>query len=362
MYRPSGMVSNLLMKIAYFIKPRSLKYQLLSRILLILTVLLIFIGLFQYALMKNFLYGNKAASIETQIDTIPQWVWQNVAAGSMTPDRNTLFQLETPGSTIAFIAPNGQQFIDLFEDNYHDDADDDPKTDYNSNNLRAPQLSKQVYEKAFSSQTDMTFQLFTDNFGNNLLVVLHRIGDRDHPFGVVQVSTPVDPLKDILIKQLTIFAFLVACALLASLIAFLPILRRTLVPLSRMVQTVSKINAGNLDEHFSTANAQTEIELLASSFNAMLKRLETAFEKERIAKERMRQFIADASHELRTPLTSIHGFIEVLLRGASRNPMKLDRALHSMYGESKRVNKLLQDLLFLARQDREPSFIFTDAH
>lgn len=347
------------MKNAQFFRPRSFKYQLLSRTFVILTVLLIFIGLFQYALMRNFLYGNKAASIETQIDTIPRQVWQVVSTGGVAPDQNSLFRIETPGSTVAFVTPNGA-FFDLFEDRYHDDTDDDQTHDNLPNNIKAPHLPSQAYQNVLTSQTDMIYEIVQDNYGNNLLVVLHRIGDQDHPIGLVQVSTPIDPLNDILIRQLMIFGFLIACALLAGVMTFLPILRRTLIPLSRMVQTVSKINAGNLDERFSTVHAQTEIELLASSFNAMLERLETSFENERLAKERMRQFIADASHELRTPLTSIHGFIEVLIRGAARDPVKLDKALRSMYGESERVNKLVQDLLFLARQDREPTFVFTD--
>ena len=51
----------------------------------------------------------------------------------------------------------------------------------------------------------------------------------------------------------------------------------------------------------------------------MLARIQESFEKEQNIKEKMRRFVSDASHELRTPLTSIHGFVEVLLRGAAKN-------------------------------------------
>jgi two-component system OmpR family sensor kinase len=86
----------------------------------------------------------------------------------------------------------------------------------------------------------------------------------------------------------------------------------------------------------------------------MLERLEASFTAERETKEQMSRFIADASHELRTPLTSIHGFLEVLLRGAANQPDQLDKALTSMYGESKRLIKLVQGLLLLAKLDRTP--------
>lgn len=334
---------------------RSLKYQLLSRTLMILAVLLILIGLFQYALMKNFLYGNKASSIETQIDALPLSVWNNVSRYGTVPNRNALFELETPGSTIAFVGTNGK-FVDLFEDRHSLDGDD-VSQGYQSGAVVAPQLSKPAYQEALTRRTDMTFQVNNFN-GNELLVVLHRIGNESHPIGVVQVTTPVDPLQDILIKQLTIFAFLIFGALIAGLMVFIPILRRTLVPLTSMGRKVSKINAGNLDERLPTEHNPLELEVLATSFNSMLERLETSFETERDAKERMRQFIADASHELRTPLTTMHGFIEVLLRGAAKDPIKLQKSLHSMYEESERMNKLVQDLLYLARLDRAPTFAF----
>jgi two-component system OmpR family sensor kinase len=86
----------------------------------------------------------------------------------------------------------------------------------------------------------------------------------------------------------------------------------------------------------------------------MLDRLETSFTTERETKEQMRRFIADASHELRTPLTSIHGFLEVLLRGAANQPDQLHKGLKSMYFESERITKLVNDLLHLSKLDRAP--------
>jgi len=99
---------------------------------------------------------------------------------------------------------------------------------------------------------------------------------------------------------------------------------------------------------------QAEIDRLAHSFNRMLGRLEQSFLAEQEAKEQMRRFVADASHELRTPLTSIHGFLEVLLRGAAKQPEQLEQSLQSMFGESRRLGKLVQDLLLLANLDRTP--------
>jgi two-component system OmpR family sensor kinase len=201
------------------------------------------------------------------------------------------------------------------------------------------------------------YQIVENDRGVQQLVVFQPIIHRGQLLGIVQVSTSTGPLKDILIRQLITFISLATLALVIGLIAFLPILRRTLVPLSKMVNTVEQINAGNLNERLPVNQGQMEIDRLAVSFNGMLERLESAFAAEKEAKEQMRRFIADASHELRTPLTSIHGFLEVLLRGdVASKPEQLQKALVSMYSESERLTKLVQDLLLLARLDRKPTF------
>jgi two-component system OmpR family sensor kinase len=130
--------------------------------------------------------------------------------------------------------------------------------------------------------------------------------------------------------------------------------------LSNIVDTVEQIDAGNLAERLPAEQGQTEIDRLAVSFNGMLERLESSFEAEKEAKEQMRRFVADASHELRTPLTSIHGFLEVLLRGAMNQPDKLNKSLNSMLAESERMKKLVQDLLLLAKLDRSPKMEFKE--
>ena len=66
--------------------------------------------------------------------------------------------------------------------------------------------------------------------------------------------------------------------------------------------------------------------------------------------EQMRaDFVANVSHELRSPLSSLVGFIETL-RGAARDDEAArDRFLGIMDGESKRMARLIDDLLSLSR-------------
>lgn len=66
--------------------------------------------------------------------------------------------------------------------------------------------------------------------------------------------------------------------------------------------------------------------------------------------EQMRtEFVANASHELRTPLTAIKGFAETLLDGALQDPVASKRFVSIIDQEAERLNRLVEDLLDLAR-------------
>jgi two-component system OmpR family sensor kinase len=334
--------------------PQSLRFQLLSRSLFVLAGLLLLIGLFQYVFMQQFIYKNKADSIRTQMMSVPRDAWQQLADGGSgdgngnanggPAGRRPMFFI--PDSTLSLINANGS--VTVISTGH--DAD------------MPPMLEQQQYQEALQSGPgdDADYRIVKDGHGNEQMLVLQKVENRGNVLGLIQVSTSTGPLKVVLFQQLLTFLALSILALIAGILAFLPVLKRTLVPLSNMVDTVERIDSGNLAERFPAHQGQEEVDHLAVSFNRMLERLEASFEAEKEAKEQMRRFIADASHELRTPLTSIHGFLEVLLRGAMKQPEQLHRALTSMYGESERINKLVQDLLLLAKLDRAPAMVLAE--
>jgi len=68
---------------------------------------------------------------------------------------------------------------------------------------------------------------------------------------------------------------------------------RVLQPLRTITTPVKQISASNLNERLEADWPNDELSELAATFNALLDRLEVAFDAQR-------QFVADASHELRT--------------------------------------------------------------
>ncbi len=60
------------------------------------------------------------------------------------------------------------------------------------------------------------------------------------------------------------------------------------------------------------------------------------------------QFVSNVSHELKTPLTSIQGFVETLQSGAVENPTVAYKFLNIIDIETKRLYRLIQDILTLS--------------
>lgn len=342
---------------------RSLRAQLLARTLLIVALLLVFVGFLQYVLMKDFLYRSRVDAMEAQLRTLPIELllkWRAVEKGASNlagteegfgqmPQQGRWHFLWMPDTSVAIIGKD-DTFTDLTM----------------SNALSSPQLSAEIYEEVHNYKPSGPnrregYQLVQDAQGNEQIVIVRPSrGSRIANGELIQIGYRVAPMHDLLLRQLLIFISLALLALAGGLALMLTVLRRTLVPLSGMIRAVKRVDAGNLTERFEANQGQYEIDRLAVSFNGMLSRLEAAFAAEKETQEQMRRFIADASHELRTPLTSIHGFLEVLLRGAAANPVQLQAALESMHGESRRINKLVEDLLLLVKMDRKPVMLAGD--
>jgi two-component system OmpR family sensor kinase len=137
------------------------------------------------------------------------------------------------------------------------------------------------------------------------------------------------------------------------------VISTSLRPLRHIERTAGAIAAGDLaqrvpDPEPGTAVPRSEVGRLARALNAMLTQIETAFAARAASEERMRRFVADASHELRTPLTTIRGFAELYRQGvAAGSPEEAARLVRRIEDEAARMGLLVEDLLLLARLDRE---------
>ncbi|HVF75648.1 MAG TPA: ATP-binding protein [Acidimicrobiales bacterium] len=129
-------------------------------------------------------------------------------------------------------------------------------------------------------------------------------------------------------------------------------LRLGIDPLVSMAKTADEIAEGELSRRIDHVDERTEAGRLGAALNAMLGRIEEAFQEREESEARVRRFAADASHELRTPLTSIQGYTELWRAGGLQSKDELADAMRRMEDEAKRMGALVEDLLLLARIDQ----------
>ncbi|WP_169812108.1 sensor histidine kinase [Nocardia arizonensis] len=119
---------------------------------------------------------------------------------------------------------------------------------------------------------------------------------------------------------------------------------RALAPLQRITATARRVADRSLHERIALDGPADEIKDLADTFDAMLERLDRAFDGQR-------RFVANASHELRTPLTINRTLIEVALDDPDA-PEALRTLGATLLEVNHRHEKLIDGLLVLAGSDQ----------
>jgi len=174
----------------------------------------------------------------------------------------------------------------------------------------------------------------------------------------IVVAQPIGSTTNTLHTLLFIELAVTAGALVLALAGGWWLVRLGLRPLEDVERTADSIAAGNLDQRVPGADDTTEVGRLARALNVMLERIEVAFSARVASEERLkesdrhlRQFVADASHELRTPIAAVAAYAELFERGASKNAEDLPRVISGIRTETSRMERLVTDLLTLARLD-----------
>ncbi|MCW8808686.1 MAG: heavy metal sensor histidine kinase, partial [Rhodanobacter sp.] len=137
-------------------------------------------------------------------------------------------------------------------------------------------------------------------------------------------------------------AFLLLVPLLA--LAGRWVAAKGLAPLHRISAAARSITPANLSARIPLVPRwPDELHELVQVINAMLARIEEAF-------ARLSRFSADLAHELRTPLGNLSGELEVCLM-RPRSAQDYRAALESGLDECRRLNVLIENLLFMARAE-----------
>jgi two-component system sensor histidine kinase ResE len=129
--------------------------------------------------------------------------------------------------------------------------------------------------------------------------------------------------------------------LIAAFIMSLILTRSVVRPLQDVAKAVSNVARGKVDER-APVRGPLEVRIVAEAFNEMAEQVAQT-------QQAQRDFLANVTHDLRTPLTSIQGFSQAIIDGVASNPEAAQRAAQIIHDESARLNRMVEELLDLAR-------------
>lgn len=195
-------------------------------------------------------------------------------------------------------------------------------------------------------------QVLDDSPGQNALTAAHNflaVHDMgSHPLidGIVDsLSTQAERQRQELLDSVLVWSliFLAAIGVVSAGCGWL-LASRALRPLQKVTATARRVADRNLHERISLEGPVDEIKELADTFDAMLERLDRAFDSQH-------RFVANASHELRTPLAINRTLIEVALEDP--NVPDVTRQLGAtLLQVNRRHERLISGLLMLATSEQ----------
>lgn len=158
---------------------------------------------------------------------------------------------------------------------------------------------------------------------------------------IVVAAAPTSAVDAAVDRVETVLIGVVSAGAVVSVAVGYVVAREGLARLRKVVDVAVETEAFSLlDRRIAARNEPAEVQKLADAFDAMLERLQRAFDQQR-------NFVANVSHELRTPLTALQGNLEVLLMDPSLDP-DVRAQLERLSAETARLVRLVANLLSLA--------------
>lgn len=211
----------------------------------------------------------------------------------------------------------------------------------------APVEGREFLEKAVQSALHGKTEVYTVSFlpgWGRVRAVARPFSQNGHHFGLLAAGSLDSIAEDLKLVRRLFFIAIPVVVLIAGIGGYL-LATRSLAPVRRMAEQARTITDRDLHSGLDAGAASDELRTLADSFNELLSRLDRTF-------AGMRRFVADASHELRTPLSIIRGEADVAL-SADRTPSEYRESISIVQDEARRLSRLVDDLLNLARADAE---------
>ena len=175
-------------------------------------------------------------------------------------------------------------------------------------------------------------------------VVAVPAGPTADPQTVLVARSMVDALRGLGVLRSLLFVLFPLLVVALALVAW-RVIGATLRPVESLRRGAEEITGAGASTRLPVPVGRDEIHRLAVTLNDMLDRLEAG-------RARQREFVGDAAHELRSPLTNMRTQLEVAQHLGSRADWPV--VGNDLLADTKRLSRLVDDLLLLARADGSP--------
>jgi signal transduction histidine kinase len=195
----------------------------------------------------------------------------------------------------------------------------------------------------WNSGETLTFEFTPPGLHHTYLAVARPVKLHNRPIGAIVIAkrkTSVNHSVDLLVERLALAGVL---GLVVAGVLGWYLSRRLVRPVLVLSRAADEVAGGNYDVTVPR-RAPGEIGHLADRFGEMAGRLAEA-------ETQSRNFLMSVSHELRTPLTAIRGHVSALREGVVEDPESAARSLEIVEAEAQRLERLVGDILDLAKLD-----------
>ncbi len=314
---------------------KSLKGRLAIYFSLAIVFSLLISGFLSAGLVQHYLRQRNISDLESQAETLAGQI-----QSEGLPQQRYNVDLERMYGIRAIIVP------------YQDQAISKLPGAGSGNHVPLDRLTPLKWDSLIKGQTTVQ-QVRLPGFGDReVVMVAHVFNAGGGPAGAVVLAKPISQLQPF--RPLAgWFIISAAVSLVVSLLLAFLLARRLSRPLHEITQAATAVAAGDFSSELGV-HSRDEIGRLADAFRYMSEEVQKS-------QEQQREFVINVSHELRTPLTAIAGHTQALKEGVADDPQAVAASLKVIEAETRRLSRLIEDLLSVAKLDARQFGLRNDA-
>ncbi len=184
---------------------------------------------------------------------------------------------------------------------------------------------------------------YEPRFDRQLISVVIPFTDENRLEGILYMYYPLAKILELTNEDIRLLTFAAFVFLIGLSFIIYKTVKKVLAPLTKLQQAANDMRHKKYE---TRVNVKTDDEVgqLAKAFNEMAQSIEQE-------DEAQRTFLATVSHELRTPISYVKGYSEAIEQGFIKQE-KLSETIHLITREANRMERITNDLLTLARDEK----------